>query len=158
IVGADRDEGTKPDGRERDRRGERAARKLCMQHHQTIRCGIALPGVPGEKVDWLDILLRDGLQAVRDGILAAVVFEASEEDLDAAAQRRNRVAELDQIAETYPLPRMDSINLVYAPTAADKIWVHKVICVNEEQKLIAVTTPFGVPARLRHADQANAYG
>src|SRR5262249_43640713 len=50
IVGADRDEGVKPDGRERDRRGERAARTLCMRHRETIRCGIAMPGVPGEKV------------------------------------------------------------------------------------------------------------
>jgi hypothetical protein len=46
IVGADRDEGAKPDGRDRDRRGERAARTLCMRHKDKIRCGIALPGAP----------------------------------------------------------------------------------------------------------------
>ena len=158
IVGADRDEGIKPDGRERDRRGERAARTLCMRHNGTIRCGIALPGRAGEKVDWLDILLRDGVEAVRNGILKAVEFVPTQADVEIATRRQSRDAELDEIAKTYPLPPMEALRLAYMHTITGRVMVHKIVYVKHEQKLEAIATPFGIPARLRHADQADAYG
>ena len=158
IVAADRDEGRKPDGRERDRRGERAARTLCMRQTDNVRCGIALPGVPGEKVDWLDILLRDGVLAVRQGVFRAVEFVPTADELERAAQDQSRVSELNEIAVTYPLPAMENTELKYAHTAAGKVKVHKLAGSRDDPHLVAIATPFGVPARLRHIDQADAYG
>jgi phage/plasmid primase-like uncharacterized protein len=154
IVAADRDEGLKPDGRERDQRGERAARTLCMRQKDIVRCGIALPGVPGEKVDWLDILLREGVLAVRQGVFRAVEFVPTADEIDRAVDEQNRAAELDEIAATYPLPVMENTGLQYAHTPAGKVKVHK----KDLLGMVAIATPFGVPARLRHIDQADAYG
>jgi phage/plasmid primase-like uncharacterized protein len=74
IVGADRDEVSK-DARPPTRRGEIAAHKFARLHHREIAVSIALPGKSGEKVDWLDMLRREGIDALRAGILAAVPFE-----------------------------------------------------------------------------------
>jgi len=70
IVGADRDEAS-VNGRPPTRRGERAAREFAELHGSKIAVCIALPGQAGEKIDWLDVLRRDGLDAVCRGILAA---------------------------------------------------------------------------------------
>jgi Protein of unknown function (DUF3631)/Toprim domain len=70
IVGADRDEAS-DNGRRPTRRGETAARKFADRHHREIAVSIALPGKSGEKVDWLDLLRRDGVEATRSGILTA---------------------------------------------------------------------------------------
>jgi Toprim domain len=75
IVGADRDEPAN-DRRSGTGRGEVAARKFADLHHRKIAVSIALPGKSGEKLDWLDLLRREGVEAVRNGILAAVPFEA----------------------------------------------------------------------------------
>src|SRR4051812_11393249 len=159
VVAADRDEGVGPDGRPRDKAGEDAARELCMRvREHTNFAGIALPGSPGEKVDWLDIMLRDDIDAVLTGIYAAVRFEPTTEELERVAARRSRKAELAEIAAAYPLPRMHTPHLTYAHTADGKVKVHKVFGSGDEMKLIPIATPFGVLARLRHADQANAYG
>jgi hypothetical protein len=74
IVGADRDEVSK-DAHPPTRRGEIAAQKFARLHHREIAVSIALPGTSGEKVDWLDVLRREGIDSVRAGILAAVPFE-----------------------------------------------------------------------------------
>ena len=61
---------------------------------------IALPGPPGEAVDWLDVLRRDGLDAVRAGILdAAVPFVPTEAEIAEAADRRVRAVELERTAD-----------------------------------------------------------
>jgi Toprim domain len=78
IIGADRDEGSR-NGRRPTRCGETAAQKFAAVHHSEVTVSIALPGTPGEKVDWLDILRRDGAQAVRDGILGAELWAPSHE-------------------------------------------------------------------------------
>jgi len=70
IVGADRDEAAQ-NGRVPTRRGEMAARKFAELHYGERDVSIALPGKPGEKLDWLDLLRRDGVEAVRSGLLAA---------------------------------------------------------------------------------------
>jgi hypothetical protein len=63
IVGADRD-GALKNGRPATRRGEIAARKFAELHHREIAVSIAVPGKPGEKMDWLDVLQRDGVRAL----------------------------------------------------------------------------------------------
>src|SRR5262249_22534488 len=78
IVGADRDEASE-NGRAPSRRGEVAARKFAVLHHREISVGIALPGKSGEKMDWLDLLRREGVEAVRCGMLAAIPFELDQD-------------------------------------------------------------------------------
>jgi hypothetical protein len=65
IVAADRDEAA-DGGHAPSRRGEHAAREFGIRHHPdfageaALPVSIALPGMPGESVDWLDILRGDG--------------------------------------------------------------------------------------------------
>src|SRR4051794_27352417 len=66
------------------RRGEIAARKLGSNLHDRIPVTIALPGAAGEKVDYLDVLLRDGAEAVRIGIAAAEPFVPTIDELEDA--------------------------------------------------------------------------
>jgi hypothetical protein len=74
IIAADRDEASKPDGRPGSRRGEKAAHVFANRHAHALPISIALPGEPGQSIDWLDILRRDGVQAVRTRLEAAVPF------------------------------------------------------------------------------------
>jgi len=95
---------------------------------------------------------------VRDGVLAAVSFVPTQAELDAAAQLQNRAAELEQIAASYPLPAMDTLALRYEYTAAGRVKIHKIVRTKDEEILIPVATPLGVPARLRFMDEREAYG
>lgn len=165
TVAADRDEGEKPDGRPGSRRGERAARAFALRHHERIQIAIALPGSAGQSVDWLDILLEGGIEQVRAGLLAAEPFVPTRAELEEQARGHERTAALERTARDYPLPAMDTVELRYAWSASDRIKVHKLIgteknaLTGEEQELLVpVSTPFGVPARLRLADRADAYG
>src|SRR5262249_2064018 len=69
TVAADRDEAPKANGARATRRGEEAARNFGLKHYHKIEISIALAGSAGEAVDWLDVKLRDGVDAVRVGIL-----------------------------------------------------------------------------------------
>lgn len=100
IVGADRDEAA-CDGNPPTRRGEVAARTFAELLHQEITVGIALPGHEGEDVDWLDVLLRDGPTAVRDGILAAETFKPI--DVPQGEQQHSFVEEVARLAKLPPL-------------------------------------------------------
>jgi len=76
TVAADRDEnsgGTKPPSR----RGEKAAAILAARLADVLPVSVALPGEPGGSIDWLDVLRRDGVGAVRSGIEAAPVEEVT---------------------------------------------------------------------------------
>src|SRR5215469_5956025 len=59
---------------------------------------------------------------------------------------------------------MDTLSLRYAHTTNGKVKVHKLVKRKDpgtslmESFLVPIATPFGVPARLRHVDQAAAYG
>jgi hypothetical protein len=120
---------------------------------------VALPDVPGETVDWLDVLRRDGSEAVRAGMQAAAPYVPSNEERQELSRSRSRFAELQETAALYPLPILESLPLVYRHSASGKIMVHKVVeGPNSISPYIPIATPFGVPARLRHVDQANAYG
>ena len=158
TIAADRDEAAKPDGKPGSRRGERAARTFGLKHHDRIKVAVSLPGASGESVDWLDVLVRDGAEAVRAGILAAEPFVPTPAELDEASQARCRATELLEIAATYPLPAMETMKLVYRHTAAGTVMVHKVVARKDGSETVPIATPFGVVARLRHVDQADAYG
>ena len=157
TIAGDRDEGEKS-GKPGSRRGERAARTFGIRHYQRIEVGIALPGAPGESIDWLEVLLRDGIDAVRSGIAAAAPFVPTRAELDAAARCQSRATELEETARQYPLPPMDTLILRYAHTAKGQVKIHKVFETREGDVLIPVATPFGTPARLRFIDQGEAYG
>lgn len=163
TIAADRDEAPKADGRLGSRRGEGAARKLGLRYHEAVRVGIALPGDAGESIDWLDVLVRDGVGAVRAGIQAAIPFHPTQEERDTAAEQRGRQARLADIAALYPVPTLDTLDLRYDITASGKIKLHKVVARRANggeltDVSIPVSTPFSVTARLRHADMADAYG
>jgi Domain of unknown function (DUF927)/Toprim domain len=159
TVAADRDEDKPPDDRGY-RAGERAARAFALAHHERVEIKIALPGDPGEDVDWLDILRRDGVHAVRAGLAGAQRFAPTQQEIDDARQRAESASALAEIERTYPLPALESMTLDYRHTRSGRIMVHKYAGKNKEGEdvWLPVATPFGVPARVRHADQANAYG
>jgi hypothetical protein len=165
TVAADRDEAPKSDGRSGSRRRERAARTLGLKCFDRIEVNIALPGAPGQTVDWLEVLVKEGSGAVRAGISVGVAFLPTAAEIEALEQERGRAAELKEIAAVYPLPAMDTMTLTYQHTATGKVKVHKLAdgkmkfeAASTEPMLVPIATPFGVLARLRHADQADAYG
>jgi hypothetical protein len=73
TVAADRDEG-KPGHDRGFKAGEKAARSFARAHHDHVEIRIALPGHPGEDVDWLEVLQSAGPAAVRVGIAGAQRF------------------------------------------------------------------------------------
>ncbi|WP_147041305.1 toprim domain-containing protein, partial [Skermanella aerolata] len=158
TVAADRDEkGTliKP----ASRRGEIAARKLGSNLRDRVSVSIALPGAAGEKADWLDIFRRDGMDAVRAGMEAAEPFELSEDEAAAADADKEHAAELDDIATAYPLPALGGTCLCYRRMPDGDIWIHKITRNNSgTETTTPVSSPVGVIAMLRHADQDDAYG
>ena len=70
IVGADRDE-TSINGRPPARSGEKAARKFAELHYRDIAISTALPGAPGEKTDWLEVLVsvREHLESDKSFVI-----------------------------------------------------------------------------------------
>jgi hypothetical protein len=164
TVAADRDEATKSDGKLGSRTGEKAARAFALKHYIEIAVDIALPGNAGETADWLDILQRDGVKAVRDGIGAAIGFEPTQDELDGAAETAWRQSEIDKISAIFPLPVMQTPKLTYACSANGRVLVHKSVerrnptTQRTEAELTPISTPFGIPARLRFLDQKDEYG
>jgi hypothetical protein len=99
IVGADRDEALN-DGSS-TRRGEIAAQKFASLHHRKIEVSIALPGKSEEKMDWLDVLRRDGIEMVRKGILAGKPYAPTCEPANQQSEADN--AEIARLARLPPL-------------------------------------------------------
>ncbi len=160
TVAADRDEmwaGSKRPSKT----GELAARELGMALHKQLDVRIALPGEPSTKTDWLDVLGAEGADAVRAGIEAAESFVPTADELADREARRSRAAELANVIITYPLPVLQTVQLRYSHMANGRVWLLKYAGKDKETReelWLPVATPFGVPARLRHADQADAYG
>jgi hypothetical protein len=159
TVAADRDEmwmGSKRPSRA----GEQAARELGMVLHRQIETRIALPGEPDTKMDWLNVLETQGPDAVRAGIKMAKRFVPTADELADLETRRNRAAELEDVIRTYPLPDMETVQIRYQHTAGGRVRLYKYDGKDKEGEdlWLPVTTPFGVPALLRYADQADAYG
>ena len=164
TVAADRDEAPKDDGDAGTRRGEKAARRFALHHFETLEVTISLPGEPGEKVDFLDILRRDGANALRNAINAAAPFYPTTTEREDLARGRERKTELAEVAKLFPVPHLDNLELAYQHTRSGHIMVHKVTRMRgtesstSETALTALASPFGVPARLRYVDQGDAYG
>jgi hypothetical protein len=108
IVGADRDESSE-NSKPPSRRGEIAAQEFAKLQNGKIAISIALPGKPGEKVDWLELLEREGIDAVRSGILAGQPFMAPAGSMDEEKQRasfdKGVAAELARLAKLPPIDR-----------------------------------------------------
>jgi hypothetical protein len=158
TVAADSDESKAGAGY---RRGETAARKFALRNHRNIAVGIAMPGELGESADWLDILRRDAVAAVRSGIRKALPFEATPEEIAAAESSSARDRKLKAVSQEYPVPSMSTAMLRYRYTQHDEIWLHKY----EPDKndpgersgtWKAVASPIGVLALLQRADDDNA--
>ena len=160
TVAADRDEGPKADGREGSRRGEHAARKFGLLNHDRVAINIALPSAPGESVDYLDILRRHGVFAVRAGMLGAQPFTPTPGKIGERQQTAERAAQDDRVNGTYPLPHLETMRIAYRRTAGGRVWVHKFGGLGKDrvELWLPVSSPFGVVARLRYADQDEAYG
>src|SRR5262249_9564527 len=165
TVCGDRDEASKPDGRPGSRRGEKAGRNFGIRNYERIKVGIALPGESGETMDWRDVRRIGGPEAVTSGIHDAADFIPTAAELEELARERSQAVELRKIVEAYPLPQMDTLHLQYAYTTAGKIKVHRLAGWRNDPDsgarvpvLKPVATPFGISARLRHADQQDAYG
>jgi hypothetical protein len=160
TIAADRDDATK-DGKPGNRRGETAARAFALKHHKQFEALIALPGNPGESIDWLDTFRRDGLEAVRTGIAGANVFVPTEEEIGAAATAKIQAGELREINKAYTLPQsLNSLKLEYRYACGGRIMMHyeKANPETNKKEWVPFATPFSLTARLRYVDQNNAYG
>lgn len=168
IVAADRDEGPTHNDRPPSLRGEHAARVFGMRHHPDfaeealLPVSIALPGMPGESIDWLEILLRDGITAVHTGVLGGAAFAPTAAEIERHRNRAIRAKRLQEVIETYPLPVMNMLCVNFQYTQADEIWVHKFERANRNHETldpwIPIATPMGVPALLQMANDDDAYG
>jgi hypothetical protein len=159
TIAADRDEDRPADDRG-FKAGEQAARAFALTDHTRLEIKIALPGSHGEDVDWLDVLRCAGAEAVRAGLDGAEPFTPKQEEIEAARRHAESAATLAETERSYPLPMMESMTLAYQHTRSGRILVHKYAGKDKEGEdvWLPVATPFGVPARVRHADQADAYG
>ncbi len=163
TVAADRDEASKDGAVVGTRRGEQAARRFAMRQFGNVDVAIALPGEPGEKIDFLDILCREGAKGLRAAVNCATPFEPTTDDREDLTRDLNCEAELEKTAKIYPVPHLENLELVYAHAQSGRVKLHRVGRARDQESstsekfLTAVASPFGVPARLRKVDQADEY-
>ncbi|MCJ2042930.1 DUF927 domain-containing protein [Methylobacterium sp. J-059] len=158
TIAADRDEAAKITRPTPTRRGERAARVFGIRNRARVATAIAIAGTPGTASDWLDVHAEHGTEAVRAGIITAVAYVPTPEEIEEERERTEGVASLRQVERDYPLPTLDSFRLAYQRTEAGRIKVHQFVKVGDEIVAQPIATPFGVVARLRHADDGDTYG
>jgi hypothetical protein len=160
TVAADRDEAPKADGKPGSRRGELAARAFAIKHRERLKVAIVLPGAVGQSIDWLDVLRRDGAEAVRAGIFAAAAFVPTEAEVSEAEERQGRAAELRRIEGLYPLPFIEGMRLRYQHTRDGRIAIYKFAGQGQDgrERWERKCSPIGVSAQLRMADAENVYG
>jgi Domain of unknown function (DUF927)/Toprim domain len=151
TVAADRDEAKQGAGYQR---GEKAARTFAAKHFRETAVNIALPGQPGESVDWLDILRRDGMEAVRRDIDDAVPFKPTDEEVELAEKPVARERDVKQVATIYPLPVKDLLQLEYRQRQSGEIWAHRS---DKSGNWHPIFSPLGVVGLLHRAD-TGAYG
>ena len=103
TVAADRDE--MADGSKTpSRRGEKAAATLAERLANVLPVSMSLPGEPGQSLDWLDVLRRDGVDPVRSGIEAATLIECR--DTTASEESDDDVDHFDHKAEIVRLAKL----------------------------------------------------
>jgi hypothetical protein len=161
TVASDRDEAKPGAG---FKRGERAARRLALRLAQ-IEVSLALPGASGEKIDWLDVLLGEGLAAVRAGILAAAVVVPSPEDIAEFELRQAQRDDIERIKAAYPLPKGLTARLEYRARESGEIWIHKFIKAEQSEEngernetWLPVCSPMSPALRLHMLDDDDLYG
>ena len=159
TIAADRDEDRPADDRG-FKAGEQAARAFAFAHRERLDVRLALAGAPGEDIDWLDVLRRDGVATVRVGLDGAERFVPTAQEIDGARRSADRASKLAEIGHTYPLPVMESLTLRYQHTRSGRIMVHKYAGKDkaDEEIWLPVTSPVGVPFRLRYIDEVETYG
>ena len=165
TIAADRDEARKPSRPEPTRAGEKAAREFALRRQDegsTVDIRIALPGAGGTATDYLDILVAEGVDAVRAGIEAAVRFVPTHAEMRERAEKAGRQAELERIAGMYPAPAMNSRALFYDYTDAGHVWLFKEYMKGKGEHAVLVrapiASPFAITYRLRILDDGGAYG
>jgi hypothetical protein len=170
IVAADRDEATRGGARAPSLRGEHAARVFGIRHHREFAGGaalpvsIALPGKSGESIDWLDILLRDGLAAVRTGVLRGAAFAPTATEIERYRTSLTKAERLKEVIKTYPLPHLDKLIVEFRYTPRDEIWMHKWSekCDQETgerfESWTPIASPMGAAALLQLVGEDDAYG
>jgi phage/plasmid primase-like uncharacterized protein len=146
TIAADRDEAKESAGY---KRGEKAARAFAGEHFRERTVHVALPGQPGESVDWLDILRRDGMEAVRRGMSHAARFEPTGEEVEPSENTAAREGDVERVANAYPLPVMDLVELEYQRRKSGEIWAHRPDRLGNWHPIFS---PFGVVGLLRRAD------
>lgn len=157
TVAADRDERVAIDSPNPSRRGEVAARRFGVRHHPRLVVAISLAGEPQTKTDWLNVHEQEGREAVRSGILAALVFAPTTEEIEEERRRTENMDELAQVKRDYPIPPTDGIALFYKRTPLGRIRAHQTVKVGEGTEDVPVCTPFSVSHRLRYVDR-DTYG
>ncbi len=149
------------------RAAEATAAKLATEGRQV---SIALPPRDGD--DFNDLLLRDGPEAVRAAINAAVAWGGDDtvpandegaQPLEMAPVIGATAPEPDEVgrtAATYPLPFIEGVELRYFRTRKGDVLVHRNAGKDKDGHTIwrVVASPFGIPARLRYLDQEGTYG
>jgi hypothetical protein len=105
-------------------------------------------------------LLRDGIEAVRAGILGAVDYVPTVGEIADDADRRTRDAQLREVAEAFPLPFIEEMHLRYRHTRDGRVAVYRFAGMDKEgnERWERKCTPIGVTAQLRMADAENTYG
>ena len=118
TVCADRDEAKSGAGYQA---GEKAARKFADRHRNKLEVAIAIPGKPGTKADWLDILLSDGAEAVREAVtMAGLATTAEPEPAPLPPYTLTEVHAVFRrwLGQEYDL---DTLNAVLATAAAERL-------------------------------------
>jgi hypothetical protein len=83
----------------------------------------------------------------------------TQKEIDERKRNLEQADEIERIEKLYPLPVMNALKFEYAATPAGKIMVfHRGVNEKGKEFFVPVSTPFGVPARLRYLDDADAYG
>jgi hypothetical protein len=127
-----------------------------MTDIQSIPVAIALPGAPGQGYDFLNLFLDKDPDRVRAALFASELIEPTPEEIEEFKNRRQRKSEIERVAAAYPPPP----GLDYHPTRAGEIWLHRHKKATGEKKtdeLVAVCSPFAIPAFLRKIDGEEAY-
>ena len=166
YVACDRDERPNKKGIV-SRAGEKSGRVLADLHADRLPVHLALPGTPGSKTDWLDILIDAGPAAVTDGVFGSPSYNRATTDGNSASVADTETEEtsseppgaddLDAITKLYPLPIMNSEEFQYQ-LINDEWWIYRKQVKKEDGKLVVnwvpSCTPFAVTKRLTVLDGA----
>ncbi len=160
VVATDRDEGKNAPGCPGHKDGELSANAFAAACRHGVSVKIAIPGQPGQDMDWLDVLLKEGVEAAATGLKSGVPFQPTQELLverDEAAERKEA---LDRMAAQYPLPKLDSHLFSYQHTASGEIKMHRFEgmqinnqTLKKEPTWKPICTPFSMSAWLSYVNR-----